>query len=44
VEIGLQFLRTTPEKPAHTVNGEPVTAWKEYTRVLLSANEFEFVE
>jgi mono/diheme cytochrome c family protein len=44
IEIGLQFLRTTPEKPGDTVNGEPVTAWKQYARVLLSANEFEFVD
>jgi mono/diheme cytochrome c family protein len=44
MEIGLQFLKTTPEKPGNTVNGEPVTAWREYARVLLSANEFEFVE
>jgi mono/diheme cytochrome c family protein len=43
IEIGLKFLATTPEKPGNTVNGEPVTAWKEYARVLLSANEFEFV-
>jgi mono/diheme cytochrome c family protein len=44
IEIGLQFLKTTPEKPGNSVNGEPITAWKEYTRVLLSANEFEFVD
>ncbi len=44
VEIGLRFLSTTPEKPGNNVNGEPVTAWKEYTRALLSANEFEFVD
>jgi mono/diheme cytochrome c family protein/cytochrome c553 len=44
IEVGLQFLKTTPEKPGNTVNGEPVTAWKEYARVLLSANEFEFVD
>jgi len=44
VEMGLQFLKTTPEKPGNTVNREPVTAWREYTRVLLSANEFEFVD
>jgi hypothetical protein len=44
MEIGLQFLKTTPEKPGNTVNGEPITAWREYARVLLSANEFEFVD
>jgi mono/diheme cytochrome c family protein len=43
MKIGLEFLASTPEKPGNTVNGEPVTAWKEYARVLLSANEFEFV-
>jgi hypothetical protein len=42
--MGLQFLKTTPEKPGNTVNREPVTAWREYARVLLSANEFEFVD
>src|SRR3984893_6079126 len=42
--VGLQFLKTTPERPGNTVNGEPVTAWREYARVLLRANEFEFVE
>jgi hypothetical protein len=44
VAAGLRFLQTTPEKPGNTVNGEPVTAWREYARVLLSANEFEFVD
>jgi mono/diheme cytochrome c family protein len=44
MEMGLQFLKTTPERPGNTVNGEPVTAWKQYARVLLSANEFEFVD
>ena len=32
--VGLQFLQTTPEKLGNTVNGEPVTAWREYARVL----------
>jgi hypothetical protein len=44
IEAGLHFLKTTPEKPGNTVSGEPVTAWREYARVLLSANEFEFVD
>ena len=44
VEVGLHFLQSTPEKLGNTVNGEPVTAWREYTRVLLSANEFEFID
>jgi mono/diheme cytochrome c family protein len=44
MEVGLRFLQTTPEKPGNTVKGEPVTAWREYARVLLSANEFEFID
>jgi hypothetical protein len=44
IEMGLQFLKTTPEKAGDTVNGEPITAWRQYARVLLSANEFEFVD
>ncbi len=44
VTAGLRFLQTTSEKPGNTVNGEPVTAWREYARVLLSANEFEFID
>jgi mono/diheme cytochrome c family protein len=43
LQLGLKFLSTTPEKPGNTVNGEPVTAWDEYTRALLSSNEFQFV-
>jgi hypothetical protein len=39
----LKFLSTTPEKPGYNVNGEPVTAWDEYARALLSSNEFQFV-
>jgi mono/diheme cytochrome c family protein len=44
IEVGLHFLQTTPEKPGNAVNGEPVTAWRQYARVLLSANEFEFID
>jgi hypothetical protein len=44
IDVGLAFLKTTPEKLGNTVSGEPLTAWKEYARVLLSANEFEFVD
>ena len=44
LEAGLHFLQSTPEKLGNTVNGQPVTAWREYTRVLLSANEFEFID
>ena len=41
--LGLKFLSTTPEKPGYTVDGEPITAWDEYARALLSSNEFQFV-
>ncbi|HUB28953.1 MAG TPA: PSD1 and planctomycete cytochrome C domain-containing protein [Terracidiphilus sp.] len=41
--LGKKFIETTPEKPGYTVTGEPVTAWREYARVLLSSNEFQFV-
>jgi len=44
LEAGLRFLQTTPERLGNTVNGEPITAWREYARVLLSANEFEFID
>jgi len=44
VDLGLHFLQTTPERAGNTVKGEPITAWREYARVLLSANEFEFVD
>jgi len=43
MQVGLKFLSTTPEKPGYTVNGQPVTAWDEYARALLSSNEFQFV-
>ncbi len=43
MKLGLEFLRTTPEKRGESVAGEPSTAWREYARVLLSSNEFEFV-
>jgi hypothetical protein len=42
-ELGLNFLRTTPDLKGETITGQPSTAWKEYARVLLSSNEFEFV-
>jgi mono/diheme cytochrome c family protein len=41
--LGETFVKGTPEKPGYTIQGKPVTAWKEYARVLLSSNEFEFV-
>ena len=37
------LLKTTPDKPGYMVNQEPISAWKEYCRVLFSANEFEFL-
>ena len=43
LQLGLKFLSTTPQKPGYGVNGEPVTAWDEYARALLSSNEFQFV-
>ncbi len=44
LQLGLKFLSTTPDKPGYTVVGEPITAWHEYARVLLSSNEFQFVD
>lgn len=43
LQLGLKFLESTPEKPGYTVNGEPITAWHEYARVLFGSNEFQFV-
>jgi hypothetical protein len=43
LQLGLKFLSTTPEKPGYTVGGEPITAWDEYARALLSSNEFQYV-
>jgi len=43
LQLGLKFLSTTPDKPGYDVAGEPITAWDEYARVLLSSNEFQFV-
>jgi hypothetical protein len=42
IQVGLEYLRTVPEKPGQQIAGEPPTSWREYARVLLSANEFEF--
>jgi hypothetical protein len=42
-KAGLDFLQAHPETPGDQVAGQPSTAWYEYTRVLLSSNEFEFV-
>ena len=43
LQLGLKFLSSTPEKPGYTVGGEPITAWDEYARALLSSNEFQYV-
>jgi hypothetical protein len=43
LQAGLDFLKTTPDKPGYMVNQEPISAWKEYCRVLFSSNEFEFL-
>ena len=42
-ELGLKFLKSTPDLKGETITGQPSTAWKEYARVLLSSNEFEFM-
>ena len=43
LQAGLDFLKANPDKPGYLVNQEPITAWKQYTRVLFSSNEFEFL-
>jgi hypothetical protein len=43
MKAGIEFLQAHPEAPGEQVTGQPSTAWKEYARVLLSSNEFEFV-
>jgi mono/diheme cytochrome c family protein len=43
LQAGLDFLKNTPEKPGYLVNQEPLTAWKQYSRVLFNSNEFEFL-
>ena len=43
LQLGMKFLSTTPEKPGYAVAGEPITAWREYAHVLLSSNEFQFI-
>jgi mono/diheme cytochrome c family protein len=43
LQLGLAFLKTTPEKPGYMVDQEPATAWKQYARILFSSNEFEFL-
>lgn len=43
LQLGLKFLSTTPDKPGYEVEGQPITAWNEYVRILVSSNEFQFV-
>jgi Protein of unknown function (DUF1553) len=43
LKVGLEFFQSNPEPPGNQVTGQPTTAWKQYVRVLLSSNEFEFV-
>ena len=43
LQLGLDFMKTNPEKPGREIAGEPTTALKQYARVLLSSNEFEFL-
>jgi cytochrome c553 len=44
IELGLKFLSTTPEKAGYAVVGEPITAWRQYARIMLSSNEFQFLD
>ena len=43
LQLGLKFLSTTPDKPGYEVADQPITAWSEYAHVLMSSNEFQFV-
>ncbi len=43
IQLGLDFLNKNPERAGEMVAGTPPTVWREYARVLLSSNEFEFV-
>ena len=44
LNLGEKFLSTTPEKAGYAVAGEPITAWKQYARIMLSSNEFQFLD
>jgi mono/diheme cytochrome c family protein len=44
IQLGLKFLSTTPEKAGYAVVGEPITAWRQYARIMLSSNEFQFLD
>jgi hypothetical protein len=43
MKAGIEFLLAHPDAPGSEIAGQPSTGWKEYARVLLSSNEFEFV-
>jgi hypothetical protein len=43
LKVGIEFLKAHPDAPGAEIAGQPSTGWKEYARVLLSSNEFEFV-
>jgi hypothetical protein len=43
IKAGIEFLQAHPDVPGAEIAGQPSTGWKEYARVLLSSNEFEFV-
>ncbi|MGA2212896.1 MAG: DUF1553 domain-containing protein, partial [Bryobacteraceae bacterium] len=42
-KAGIEFLQAHPDAAGEQVAGHPSMGWKEYARVLLSSNEFEFV-
>lgn len=44
LQLGLKFLSTTPEKAGYAVAGQPITAWRQYARIMLSSNEFQFLD
>jgi hypothetical protein len=43
LQLGIEFLTKNPDQPGETIAGSPSIAWRQYARVLLSSNEFEFV-
>ena len=44
IKVGVEFLQSHPEAAGNQILGQPTTAWKEYARVLLSSNDFEFID
>jgi mono/diheme cytochrome c family protein len=43
IKAALDFFQANPEAAGNQVAGQPPTVWNQYVRVLLSSNEFEFV-